>query len=477
MMGTVRTKRRAMGEHLTPVQVFKEYILPEIEEVIHDYRWVDFFAGEGNLILPILELVPLDNRVDFFRNHMFLFDIQDELVERAVENAIDYGIPELVARENILKRDTIQNYPTQILDSSLPVFHITNPPYLYIGYIVKHPETRQYLDYFRGKNKGYQDLYQLGLMNDLRNRLENMIYIIPSNFLFGFSGSNKIRDDFLKYYGISKAVILEKEVFEFTGTNVVICFFSRKETPQDEVMSFEGLKINRGVQRKTYYLDPKSHYRAGNEFEDFVKEHRVMKPLGVKHYLEMDEVMGNPGSCEVEVMDANAFTGKGYEKKIIKVNERLANRIKSNRLFVRTVDTGGMDGRAGLYDLRETFGADGILVTKAPYRTHPIQIFFESEISTKDQTLLKDYFNLMLEHFRDKTDSEFLTTYKYSNSEYTRKYMGLTQAKNLIKTFPLFGLNEKDRTRFKESIKNRDIDSVMSLIWGTNSKRRLEEWL
>ncbi len=89
--------------------------------------------------------------------------------------------------------DTIKNYPRFILDGDLPVYHITNPPYLYIGYIVKHEETRKYLDYFKGENRGYQDLYQLALMNDLRNGIKKMIYIIPSNFLFGFSVSNNIR--------------------------------------------------------------------------------------------------------------------------------------------------------------------------------------------------------------------------------------------------------------------------------------------
>jgi len=70
-------------------------------------------------------------------------------------------------------------------------------------------------------------LYQLGLINDLHHGIKKMVYIIPSNFLFGFSVSNKIRDDFLKYYIIRKAIIFEKEIFEYTGTNVVICFFER----------------------------------------------------------------------------------------------------------------------------------------------------------------------------------------------------------------------------------------------------------
>lgn len=78
-------KRRIFGEHLTPVYIFKEFILPEIKHCLHDYIWVDLFAGEGNLILPVLELIDNEKRIEFFRKHMYLFDIQSELVERMGE--------------------------------------------------------------------------------------------------------------------------------------------------------------------------------------------------------------------------------------------------------------------------------------------------------------------------------------------------------------------------------------------------------
>ncbi|MFN3967146.1 MAG: hypothetical protein ACK4JE_05565 [Endomicrobiia bacterium] len=86
-------------------------------------------------------------------------------------------------------------------------YHITNPPYLYLGYIAKNSERN--LKYFSGPNEGYQDLYQIALINDLRHNLEKLIYIIPTNFLFGFSISNKIRKDFFPFYNIKKAIIFE----------------------------------------------------------------------------------------------------------------------------------------------------------------------------------------------------------------------------------------------------------------------------
>lgn len=468
-------KRRVYGEHLTSIDVFKKFILPEIEKEIYNYRWVDLFCGEGNLILPILELVPEDKRVEFFEKHIFLFDIQEELVEKSISNAVRYGIPKKIAQNNIIHRDTIKNYPTFILEGDLPVYHITNPPYLYIGYIVKYKETQKYLEYFQGPNKGYQDLYQLALMNDLRHGIEKMIYIIPSNFLFGFSVSNKIRDDFLPYYNIKKAFIFEKKIFEFTGTNVVICFFERKAFPKKETLTFEGTKINKEIQKKVYILKPKNHFRAGNEFEEFVKCYKASKSLKVSYYLTADEVEKNKGNNEIMVIDANAFNGKEYEKKVIYVNDYLYEKIKSNILFIRTVDTGSFEGRAGLYLIKEVFGVDGILVSKSKYRTHPIQLFFNPQISKDEQILLKEYFNLVLEYFREITDSEFMSTYKYSNSEYTRKYLGLSQAKELIETFPILDLKEQEE--FKKLIEKKDVEGIISFIKTFNRSKGLQPWL
>ncbi len=469
-------KRRTFGEHFTPIEIFEEFILPEIKNVLWDYVWVDLFAGEGNLILPILKIIPEYLRVEFFKNHIYLFDIQEEIIEKARLNSLKYGIPREIAEKNIKKMDTIENFPTFLLNLKYPIFHITNPPYLYIGYIVKNDNAKSYLKYFSGTNKGYQDLYQLGLMNDLRNDIKKMIYIIPSNFLFGSSVSNKIRDDFFKYYTIKKAIIFEKEIFKYTGTNVVICFFERKSEYNHNKIVFNGIKINKERKEKKYVLKPDNHYRAGNEFEEFVKKYKSERPLKIKYYLDIDEINKNRGNYKLEAIDANAFDGKEYIRKTIYVDYRTYKKITSNILFVRTVDTGSLDGRAGIYTIIETYNADAILVTKVRYRTHPIQIFIEPQLSFKEQVLLKNYFNLILEYFREKTDSEFLTTYKYSNSEYTRKYLGLSQVKEIIKTFPILTLSEKEKKYFENLIEQKEVEELISFIKFKNGKANLTLW-
>ena len=184
----------------------------------------------------------------------------------------------------------------------------------------------------------------------------------------------------------------------------------------------------------------------------------------------------NNGNNEIEVIDVNAYDGKKYKNIKIYVNDDLFKKIKSNILFVRTLDTGNIYGRVGLYKIRDAFGVDGILVSKAKFRTHPIQIFIEPLLTYEEQTLLMNYFNIVLEYFREKTDSEFMTTYKYSNSAYTRKYLGLSQVKKLIQTFPWLELNNDERIKFINLVKNKDVEEVISFIEKKKEKRGLKLW-
>jgi hypothetical protein len=62
------------------------------------------------------------------------------------------------------------------------------------------------------------------------------------------------------------------------------------------------------------------------------------------------------------------------------------------------------------------------------------------------------------------TDSEFMTTYKYSESMYTRKYLGLSQTKALIETFPYLGLSAEERDRLRMLVQSRDAEGVIAFL-------------
>ncbi|TFF98651.1 MAG: SAM-dependent DNA methyltransferase [Promethearchaeota archaeon] len=461
-----KRKRRVIGAHLTSSETFLTHIFPEIKTKLNDYLWVDLYAGEGNLILPILKSIPTHKRETFFKKHIFLSDIRKEMVKKSIKKAKSCGISQNLAEKHIIERDNLNQFPHFLKKQELPIYHITNPPYLYLGYIKKHPETKQYFKYFEGKNNGYQDLYQIAMINDLRNRIGNLIYIIPTNFLFGSSVSNKFRLDFLKYYTVEKMYIFEQQMFEFTGTNILIGFFKRKNAPKLNKIVFEGIKFKNEdtILNRKYNLNPDYKYRAGSEFNEFLDQFKARKPLKVSYYLQKSEVEKNKGSYSVNVIDTSEYESNQYNKKIIKVNKSLKEKIFSNRLYIRTVDTGSFEGRVGLNSIWEDFNVDGIYVSGNTYRTSPIQVFLEPRLSKENQELLKQYFDLMLEYFREKLDSEFLTTYKYSKAEYTRKYLGLTQTRSLIKTFPILSIRSKDLVRFQGLIEEKNPQKIITLL-------------
>ena len=70
----------------------------------------------------------------------------------------------------------------------------------------------------------------------------------------------------------------------------------------------------------------------------------------------------------------------------------------------------------------------------------------------------------MLEYFRNITDSEFLTTFKYSNSDYIRKYLGLSQAKKLLETFPVHLIPKDQKEILKILIEQKNIEGIKNIL-------------
>lgn len=419
---------RLFWQHLTNKDIFIKYIFPEIQQDLFNYSFVDYYAWEWNLILPILDWIDEDKRIEYFKKHIFLFEIQDDLVNKAIENAWNYWIPKEIAKQNIKQNDSLKNYPK--ISSNLPIFHITNPPYLYIWYIKKHEETYHYLDYFKNDFSWLQDLYQLAMFQDIKNNISKNIYIIPSNFLFSASWTNKVRNWYLENYDIKKAIIFEEKIFDFTWQHVWILFFNKKENKNHNIQEFEAIKINWYIKTRKFELTKENNYRWWSEFIDFCKK-KAKKNIDVDFYLMEENIFKNKGKNKIIWYDIN---NKKYKEYL--VNDDFYKRIKENYLYIRTIDTWKNNGRIWLYDIREDYNADCIVITNwKTYRTYPIQIFLD----TKKEILLdelKKYFNKTLEDFREKYDSDFLTTFMYSeSSEYVRKFIGLTYTKQLIQTF------------------------------------------
>ncbi|MCL4329727.1 MAG: N-6 DNA methylase [Candidatus Thermoplasmatota archaeon] len=454
---------RNYGEHLTPGRIVREYIVPWALPELFSYAIVDMFCGEGDMIIPLLEQVPAEKRAAFVSERVWLYDIQERMVSRTVDRLVSIGIPGRIAESKVTVRDTLEHYPAEPRRSGFPVFHITNPPYMYLGYIRKNSSSRALYRYFSGGNRGLQDLYQVSMNNDSSNGVERMIYIIPSNFLYASSGSNLIRETILKNYQVRDAVVLERQVFKNTGFNVSILQLQRKKHPVDETQTFMARKIGNADSSREMVLTPSNGYRAGGYFDIFINAHEGANSLNVKYYLRSTEVRNSPGNHLLKVMDANRFEAGRYMVQEIQVNDSLLHRIMANPIYVRTLDSGSQAGRAGLAIIKDDFGVDGIMAEKT-YRTHPIQLFIDPLLTHEDSIFLARAFNLYLEHLRQITDSEFMTTYKYSGAPYTRKYLGLIQAKKLISTIPMDSIPESRKAEILGLIESENHEEAFSAL-------------
>jgi hypothetical protein len=118
------------------------------------------------------------------------------------------------------------------------------------------------------------------------------------------------------------------------------------------------------IERK-YILDPSFKYRAGSEFDAFLQKYKNKKPLKVNYYLFSNDIKQNLGKYKVKLLDANKYKSGRYELATFNIDYELYNKIISNILYVRTVDTGSIDGRVGLGIIKEDFNIDGIFESSA----------------------------------------------------------------------------------------------------------------
>jgi hypothetical protein len=424
-------RKKKYGIFLTPIEIFEKYIYDNIKDKINDYVFVDFFCGSGNLILPILNHIPRENRNEYFKNHIFLFDILDNQVETAIKNAINLGIDESIARENIKQRDTIKNYPKELVDKfGDKLFHITNPPYGNVHFIGRS-FYKENMQYFTGRYQKFQDLYQLALINDFDNNIKNLIYLIPTNFINGDASSNKIRSEFFTKYTIQKAISFERQIFEETGITISIFFFEKIEKQLDEIRFINkkiGYTYSKDIETA---LIKKYNYRNGWQALEWIKNNTKADKLNASFKLKIKEVEQNKGSIKALFYIPNS---KEYKEYLI--NQSLYDKIKSNPLYIRIVDGGSKEKKIGLYSI-EDLKCDGIISADL-HRISAMQVFFKEKLTKEQIKKVISLFNQRLNYLRDLTDSDFLLTFQtpYGN-EYIKKYLSIKQAKEILKTISL----------------------------------------
>lgn len=454
--------RVALGQHFSPEVYFQRHLRERLLPHLETHLFADLFGGQGALLLPLLEALPLEERNAWAKEHLYLADLDEKALEQARARLVALGVSPETARQVAERRDTLRSYPAERL-AGRAVYHVTNPPYLYLGRVRKTPGLRHLLPLFQ--NSAHTDLYALALENDLRHPwVQRAAYLLPANFLFG-EEAGSIRRAVLDVFWLEGAVVVDRPSFESTDVHVGVFFLVRKERPRAEPQEVPvRVEDPGGVWQGTLRLRPEEDYRPGGAFRQFLWEARAEEPVGYRLYLPMAEVLARRGPVPLRVADASRHArGGGYAVAQVQVEEALASALLRSPLYLRTLDTGKADKRAGIRPVAE-LGAEAVVHSGKPYRTHPIALLLD--LDQEGSLLVAETFNALLEYFRSLERSAFLTGYKGSKgAEYPRKYLGLGLAEGLLRTLPkeVFA-SPRARERVRSLLRENRVEALMDLL-------------
>lgn len=246
---------------------------------------------------------------------------------------------------------------------------VTNPPFL-----AKN----------KNKDKSIYDLYKV---NDLYKAsiksilsCDGGILIIPLNFLC--DEDKTIRNLFFERFEIININIFEETVFDDTSYTVCSFSFRVKEEPSDEVI-IKPLILPKNKYEE-YTLKKDNGWRIGSTFFDLTKN---QKNIGISR-LTTD---GEPNS----------------------------------NIYLKAIDSGTQEGRISLsYNENHHYG----IQSDRSFAT----IVTDKIYSKKEQLIIINEFNRIIEHYRGKYNSLFLTNFRNSTKLYSRKRISFNVAYKLI---------------------------------------------
>lgn len=246
---------------------------------------------------------------------------------------------------------------------------ITNPPFL-----------------ARNKNKDktlydlydVSDLYKVAIKTILK--CSGGILIVPLNFFC--DEDNKIRNLFFERFDIIRLNIFEETVFN--DTTYTICSFSFKLKENDE--DFDTIECNFFPDKTIKHFDLKKStgWRMGADFLEIIKN---QKNIGIKRLTK--------------------------------------DKIPNSNIYLRAIDTGTNTGRISLSINKNHFYG------KESDRSFAT-IIMDKKYTEDQELLICNEFNNLLELYRNKYYSLFLTNFRNSTSSYARKRISFDVAYKLI---------------------------------------------
>jgi hypothetical protein len=296
-----------------------------------------------------------------------------------IKNKNDYLIEKYdidPKNKDIIYNDSLLN-PKDYKDK----FIITNPPYLARN---KNKDKIYYEKY------DTNDLYKCFIINLLENTCIGGIIIIPLNFLCSIRKNDiNLRMNFLKIYKIKRVNIFEERVFDDTSYTICCILFENRNivSNNDDLINIQIYPINKIIYVN---LNEENNYTIGGEIYNIVKKNINPK---------------------------------------ITISRLLKNQIPNNNLLLKCID----DNSYNKINLK-IVNDDEIYYDNTENKSARSYCSFiiEPSIDINKQKYLCHKFNELLENYRIKYHSLFLTNYRES-SDISRKRISFELAFSLIK--------------------------------------------
>jgi hypothetical protein len=253
-------------------------------------------------------------------------------------------------------------------------------------------ETKQ--KYF--KNTKNTDLYQISL-EKIMNSKEGIV-IVPINFLSA-ENSSYIRNIFFEKFEILKLNYFTEQVFDDTSYNVIAFYYCLKKDKNQTEMKIPATIFPEKI-KTTLILNKKTNWTIGGDFLQKIKFQKNI--LGIHRLTQSD----------LEIGEMLIPVALGHLKNQIKVKiskDYYQNIIQNNILLLKAIDTGTVDGKIRLENIKE-YGIEA-LISKSTSRNQ-IHIVFKKSLKIEEQLKLIELFNQEIETAREKYFSLFMTNFR-----------------------------------------------------------------
>jgi hypothetical protein len=270
-------------------------------------------------------------------------------------------------------------------------FVLTNPPYLNIN--KADQEIKK--EYFQKSN--FEDLYQISLLSILESK--EGIVIVPINFLSA-ENSKKIRNIFFSKFEIVEMNYFKHQVFPDTTYNVISFYYRKKDNYFNNKFN---IKTHIYPENKIINIELKKDFNwsINGQFLKIINSQK--NELGIRRLTEKD-VSRESGLVKI-------LAAYNHVKNIgtIKISKGLYDKIRSNIILLKAIDSGSEGGKISLENIRK-YGVE-CLVSKDTSR-HMVYFIFQNKIPIIQQKEIINIFNKQINEMRQKYSSLFLTNYR-----------------------------------------------------------------